>query len=261
MKPAIRKLLLALLITTLLLSGCGVGQTASKQQETVQYTVPEDAEVLASGADWTLYDNGLFVFTGESMPYIENHDEVEWFPYMDQIREVVIEKPVSSISEFAFEDCVNLERVQMPEGVRRICISAFSGCTALKSIDLPESLEEIEFWAFSSCGLEEVVVPGMTELSNYVFQNCAELRRVVISKGTVEIGFDVFENCESLEAIFLPYSTVSVGVYTFRGCSSLTDVYYGGDQSAWDEIQIDDDNDPLLSAALHTNAAPEDVIA
>ena len=255
-----RGLALALSALTLLLSGCGAAGT--EKQEEITYTVPESAELVASEATWELYDNGLFVFTGLSMPYISNHDEVPWFPYMDQIREVVITQPVDSISEFAFQDCVNLTRVTLPEGVERIKISAFSGCTALKSIRLPDSLREIEFWAFSNSGLEELVIPGMEKISNYAFQSCASLRRVVVSRGTVKIGFDVFEDCTSLEAIYLPQSVVSIGVYTFRGCDSLTDVYYGAGESDWNAVAVEQEgNEPLLSARLHTDAAPEDVIA
>ena len=259
MKKQLFSCLLAVLM--LLLCACGSVQSGSVQSEEVRYTVPEDAQEIASEGNWTLYDNGLFVYTGSTMPYILNHDEVPWFSYMDQIREVVIVKPVTEISEFAFLNCEHLERVTMPEGVRRISLSAFEGCSALKTINLPASLETIEFWAFSGCGLEEIVVPGMAKLSNYAFQSCSALRRVVISEGTGEIGFDVFEDCSALETIYLPGSLNAIGVCSFRGCGSLTDVWYGGSRSSWDRIQIDGYNGPLLNALLHPDASPEDVIA
>ena len=259
MKKQLLSCLLAVLM--LLLCACGSVRGGQEQHEEVQNTVHEDVQEIASETNWTLYDNGLFVYTGSTMPYILNHDEVPWFSYMDQIREVVIEKPVPKISEFAFLNCEHLERVTMPEGVRRISLSAFEGCSALKTIKLPASLETIDFWAFSGCGLEEIVVPGMTELSNYAFQSCSALRRVVISEGTGEIGFDVFEDCSALEMIYLPSSLNAIGVCTFRGCSSLMDVWYGGSQLSWDHIQIDGYNDPLLDAQLHPYASPEDVIA
>ena len=256
-----RSFVMILLMCLLLLcSGCASDNT-EQQPETVSAAVPEDAEILASGTDWTLYDNGLFVFTGSEMPYISDHEDVAWYPYMEQIREVVIEKPVTFVSQFAFQNCVSLERVTMPEGVQKICLSAFEGCTALRSVQLPTSLTEIEFWAFSGSGLEEIVLPAMPKLSNYVFQNCSALRSVVVSEGTNEIGFDVFEGCNNLESIYLPESLTAVGVYTFRGRDRLTDVFYGGTADGWAAVDVGDDNDPLLSAQLHVGASPDDLIS
>jgi hypothetical protein len=54
------------------------------------------------------------------------------------------------ISNRAFEDCTNLTRVILPEGLASINDSAFEGCTGLTEIDLPASLTLIRHSAFGN---------------------------------------------------------------------------------------------------------------
>ena len=45
----------------------------------------------------------------------------------------------------------------------------------------------------------------------------------------------------------------------FVSCDNLTDVYYPGTEEDWNNIEIQDDNDPLLNATIHYNSTgPEE---
>ena len=65
------------------------------------------------------------------------------------------------IDQQAFDGCVSLERVVLPEGVTRIYFAAFEGCTGLTSVELPSSLEFVGDYAFYAChSLASVEIPA-----------------------------------------------------------------------------------------------------
>ena len=64
-----------------------------------------------------------------------------------------------------------------------------------------------------------------------------------------------------ISSVSIPDSVTSIGQYAFYGCSSLKDVYYGGSESQWKQIEIDNtwnNNDPLLGATIHYNSIVPD---
>lgn len=68
-----------------------------------------------------------------------------------EISSIVIPGTVSEIPAFMMSDSVNLKRVEIREGVKRIQDGAFGYCEGLEEVVLPESLEEIGEGAFARC--------------------------------------------------------------------------------------------------------------
>jgi len=56
------------------------------------------------------------------------------------------------------------------------------------------------------------------------FQECTELREVILNDGLREIGNSAFRECHSLKSITLPSSVTKIGDEAFRDCSSLKKV-------------------------------------
>lgn len=139
----------------------------------------------------------------------------------------------------AFSGCTQLSDVTLEEGTRRIGERAFSGCTALTGIELPESLIRIENYAFQASGLESIVIPdavdtsitneystlAYTNFGSYLFQNCASLRSVTLSKNVLEINDYAFSNCTALTSIELNDGTTSIGGNSFAGCTALSELF------------------------------------
>ena len=50
-----------------------------------------------------------------------------------------------------FENCTNLERVILHEGVTELVYATFTGCSELTFVKLPDSLEKIGWAAFRDC--------------------------------------------------------------------------------------------------------------
>ena len=82
----------------------------------------------------------------------------------------------------------------------------------------------------------------------------SQITSVVIEDGVTSIGNYAFYNCSSLTEITIPDGVTSIGDYAFSYCRSLTDVYYGGSEEEWQNISIDEGNEPLLNADIHFNS-------
>ena len=74
-------------------------------------------------------------------------------------------------------------------------------------------------------------LPSWYKLSGRIY-------KVVINLGVSNIGSNMFENCKNLKSIMIPSSVTSIGYDAFFGCVSLSDVYYGGDEGSWATISI-----------------------
>jgi hypothetical protein len=87
---------------------------------------------------------------------------------------------VKSISAQAFVGNISLEKIQIPEGVERICLDAFVSCCGAKKVKLPQTLKVMERGVFYNCtALEEITIPaGVTEIGDYAFFECDSLHSV-----------------------------------------------------------------------------------
>ncbi|MDE6726770.1 MAG: leucine-rich repeat domain-containing protein [Oscillospiraceae bacterium] len=60
-------------------------------------------------------------------------------------------KPVAEIGDEAFRRSLHLQKVTVPEGIRRICGRAFVGCESLRRVSFPASLEALGIHSFAFC--------------------------------------------------------------------------------------------------------------
>ncbi len=85
--------------------------------------------------------------------------------------EYTIPKSVTSIGDYAFDDCDGLTSITIPKSVTSIGDYAFSGCNGLKSITIPNSVTSIGNGAFAhSNGLTSITIPkSVTSIGSYAF--------------------------------------------------------------------------------------------
>ena len=88
---------------------------------------------------------------------------------------------VTYIGGFAFNQCVSLTSVTIPESVISIGDYAFYACWDLTSITIPEGVTSIGDYAFSGCSsLTSITIPeSVTSIGDYAFSGCSSLYTII----------------------------------------------------------------------------------
>lgn len=114
---------------------------------------------------------------------------------------------------------------------------AFKDCAALTAITIPNSITKIGNYAFADTGLTEITLPSSltataTGNMDSAFQNCTNLKSVVIEEGVKVIGQFMFSGCSKLTQIVLPDSVTAIGNSAFMYCFSLSKITLGKNLSS-----------------------------
>lgn len=194
---------------------------------------------------------------------------------------VVIGDGVTTIGVFAFNMCSSLASVTI-EGSPNIGLSAFGLCNSalyteyefgkyisnaenpyailveltninLSTYKINEFTKIIAHGAFRDCGrLTSITIPdSITTVSDYAFKGCSKLTSVDIGDNVTTIGSYAFCDCAGLTSVVIPDSVESIGNCAFSGCSNLASIFYGGTESDWNAISIENNNYYLLNATRY----------
>ena len=116
-----------------------------------------------------------------------------------ELKEVAFSNGLESIGLFAF--CrTGIESVEFPPSLRTVAQGAFCMCKGLRTAKLNEGLEALgtdeyqeegKMWCgvFEESALEEVALPSTLRKIEYrAFENCKNLRRVLLPDGLERVG-------------------------------------------------------------------------
>ena len=136
------------------------------------------------------------------------------------------EYSVTSVGNSAFEDCISLTLITIPNSVTSIAGYAFNGCISLTSITIPNSVTSIGMCAFRHCrSLTSITIPNsVTSIGGDAFYGCSSLTSIIIPNSVTSIDYYAFRNCSGLQSITIPNSVTIIRDYAFSGCSSLTSI-------------------------------------
>lgn len=163
--------------------------------------------------------NGTFIFPAE----VDSIATYAFSKCSTSLKKVEIPEHVTHIGTNAFANCVLLESVKLPNGLKRISESMFENCKSLREIEIPESVDFIGAAAFASCSsLKSIKVPdGVLEIYYSTFKNCNNLEDITLGENVTTLFPNAFDNCRSLKEITLPESLSSISLECFAGCTSL----------------------------------------
>ena len=131
---------------------------------------------------------------------------------------------------------------------------AFCFRNNLENVVVSDKVTDIGDFAFYNCrNLKSVVIPDNSVgiIGNFAFFNCKNLKSVTIGDGVKSIQHDTFGHCVNLTSVVIPVSVDYIEVRAFEKCDSLTSVYYKGTAEQWKKIYISSDNSRLTDATRY----------
>lgn len=137
---------------------------------------------------------------------------------------------VTNLGPQAFQGCVALTNVALPEGLKTLPPGLFYGCTALKSATIPGGVTNVGDAAFAECRqLASVTLPsGLTGLGPSPFLNCRNLGVIALPADIASVPEQFCYECRSLATADLPAGTTNIGRAAFFNCFGLTALTLAG---------------------------------
>ena len=164
-------------------------------------------------------------------------------------------KTVTAIGDLAFDDCVNLTSVSIPNTVKVIEENAFRGCESLIAVSIPASVDSIGAYAFYQAALKRVTLEdgskalkmwrggtwnGYTPFSStsietlYVgrnlvsgqnaFRGFTTIKYLTFGEQVTGVCADEFKSCKGLRSVDFGQSITSIGDNAFYDCDTLATV-------------------------------------
>ncbi len=115
--------------------------------------------------------------TGEMMDF--SSEFFPWIRFKRDIKKVDIKDGVTSVGDYAFNECFFVESVTISDSVTSIGKYAFAYCGSLENLTIPNSVTIIDSSAFYDSGLTNITIPlSVTTIGRYAFYGCASLKDV-----------------------------------------------------------------------------------
>lgn len=122
---------------------------------------------------------------------------------------------IRKIARNSFRECVDLEGVEMPEGLRSIGVQAFFGCARLVKVEVPSTLDNVGEEAFHGAGhLKKVDLKNVRTIEGGAFKFCDNLESVTVNpdNSRFKVKDGVLYDKQRRAVVFCPRSRTS---YTF----------------------------------------------
>lgn len=161
---------------------------------------------------------------------------------------------VTCIGEWAFNSCIALTAIEIPNSITNIEKRAFCNCDTLTSIIIPDSVTHIGEYAFFGCdNLASITLSkNITSIEERCFSHCYALTEFIIPKGTKNIGQEAFLLCDALTTITIPNSITNIDMWALGYCKSLINIHYDGTIEQWRKIKLGEYwNDGVPVKAIH----------
>lgn len=223
-------------ISGFVITGAG-GSEAERYADVNGFTFrSEDSAFSGACGDnltWTLGRDGVLTVSGSgSMMDFKSSGTAPWSKYSSKtdgvvITSVIISSGVTSVGNYAFSGCRQLDSVSLPSGLASIGACAFEDCSSLNSAVIPGTVKNVGEAAFYGCSsLESLTVQnGVASIGNSAFSLTA-VRDVTLPSSVTALGEKAFYSCESLTGISMTGVTV-IGQKAFADCRNLKTVSTG----------------------------------
>lgn len=201
---------------------------------------------------WSV-DGETLTITGFGEMYDYEKETAPWYPYREEIREIVIDEGVTEIGDYAFYNLAYVRKVEIPDGLLSIGYCAFQYMSNITKITIPASVGSIEQPAFACCSSLEILFvekdnpsfctiesvlyskdmtellcypagksdavfttpKGVTTIQREAFRDCYDLISVEIMEGVTTIETGAFWDCWQLSSACISESVTYIGADAF----------------------------------------------
>ena len=169
------------------------------------------------------------------------------------LQRVELPYTVESIGDFAFYGCSSLREVVVTKQLKHIGYEAFAQCSMLTTFDFTH-IEYIEDFAFNQAGLIEARLPASASNWGSCVLHNTNIQNVYFEEGVTLIPFGLLHGCRSLVNVYLPSTLIDIATYGISVHSSNVTVYYAGTEEQFRQIAYNpDDNSALATAYMIYN--------
>lgn len=195
-----------------------------------QWPVFKD-KICGKNAVCTLTNGGTLIISGQGD--VEYADE--WMDYDDDIKRVVVKEGIENLgsvddsSGALFQGCKNLERVELPNGLKSLGTCIFSDCENLYSINIPKSLESCGTDAFTNTKwiADNADGDGFVIRNEIILDYIGKKEEVSVPEGISYLDSDTFANHDEIISIHFPESLTAIDYHAFINCDKLDKVTGG----------------------------------
>ncbi len=154
-------------------------------------------------------------------------EEPGWCIWYSEAEHIIVRDGVrGQLPGGSFRLFYKLRTAELPESVTSVGDYAFYGCKELETITIPKNTAYIGKMAFADCyQLKDAVLPeGITSIGKRAFSGCEELGRMELPDSVEKIGSYAFSECRSLSSVRLPGKLKTVEEGVFFQCRDLAEV-------------------------------------
>ena len=157
----------------------------------------------------TITISGTGAMANFDSPYMGYGTPAPWLAaYADDITSIVIEEGVTTVGEYAFEDCHLVESISIPASVTSIGKMAFYSCGYTDD------------WTTTDLTVTIASGSNLETIGNSAFEYCT-MASFSIPSGVKTIDEGAFSYCFGLTSIEMPASVMSIGKNAFYFCKNL----------------------------------------
>ena len=184
------------------------------------------------------------------------------FSNCTHLKSITLPDGLQKIEIGAFKKCSNLKQITFGDGLKTIENYVFLGCKKLQNLEIPGSVQNISEQTFDECPAaisiiqsnfdnyyksidgtvftgdgkkllkypvtsieSEYIVPdSVIEIGAYAFNNCRNLKNVILPLNLQKIRKNAFHGCSGIQSIKFPDEIVKIDEVSFEKCTNLEEI-------------------------------------
>lgn len=247
----------------------------------IYYNAFSEENACGTDAYWQFDETTgtLYIYGTGKVTSNASTSQFPWQSIRKEIQHVVVEEGIQGINSYAFWMSDNLVDVKLPSTVISLGTNVsnwIEGCPQLEAFYVAEGntafasadgvLYNSDMTELVKCpenhpAAEFTIPDGVESFSFSAFEDCVNLKKVIVPEGVEEIESSTFRGCANLGTVYLPASIApgitAVDHDAFNSCENLGKVYFAGTKAQWKTMAIKTNNEPLLRANVYCGTPPE----